>query len=484
MHFGPPESPAGNAAETNSLRLRGEGRLIANATTLSFEGKRGGFDFGLRGAPQIALANVANVEYNPESRAILIRTRDAKHHVLLWASSREQADAIYALLPHETTPEFLADRAHHERFSKHMTALGGRAPVTPTLIGLNVAVFIAMLFAGAGLTVPDPSVHIHFGSNYGPLTWSGEYWRLLASAFIHFGILHIALNMYALYQAGGLVERLYGSARFALIYLLAALAGSVASGWWGPYRNSAGASGAIFGVYGALLAFMLIRRSDLPPSMLKSIGTSAGLFCIYSLAIGAAHPVIDNACHVGGLSGGFVAGCLLARPFTATARAKAQPMRLLMAAAAVILPLIWLAQPLVSNGQQRAATLRWDQDLEQFGPIEERLLGSLKKILTFAPNAPVDRVAIAKRLREEVLEPWQAASRPLLTGATLPQDDSRPARLQEAMRDYLRAREKSIALRAHAFETATEEDEAASLVADAELARSLNRFNGLAREGN
>ena len=113
-----------------------------------------------------------------------------------------------------------------------------------------------MLFAGADLMNPNPAIHIRFGSNFGPLTWTGEEWRLLTSAFLHFGIIHIALNMYALYQGGALVERLFGSTRFALIYLLSALAGSVASGWWDPLRNSAGASGAIFGVYGALLAFL------------------------------------------------------------------------------------------------------------------------------------------------------------------------------------------------------------------------------------
>ena len=128
-----------------------------------------------------------------------------------------------------------------------------------------------MLAAGADLMNPNPAIHIRFGSNFGPLTWTGEEWRLLTSAFLHFGLIHIALNMFALYQGGALVERLFGSTRFALIYLLSALSGSVASGWWDPLRNSAGASGAIFGVYGALLAFMVVRRADIPPSMLKSI---------------------------------------------------------------------------------------------------------------------------------------------------------------------------------------------------------------------
>ena len=148
-------------------------------------------------------------------------------------------------------------------------------------------------------------------------------------------------------QGGALVERLYGSSRFALLYLLSALAGSVASGWWEPTRNSVGASGAIFGVYGALLAFFAIRRADFPPRLWKSIGSSELLFFSYSLAVGAAHPHIDNTAHIGGLLGGLVSGLVLIRPFDIEARKVAQPMRLVLAAVVVLLPLAWLAYPLI-----------------------------------------------------------------------------------------------------------------------------------------
>src|SRR4029079_14042039 len=113
-----------------------------------------------------------------------------------------------------------------------------------------------------------------------------------------------------------------------------------------------------FGVYGALLAFMLVRRADIPPSMLQSIRNSALLFCLYSLSIGAAHPLIDNACHVGGLLGGFVAGVLLARPFNVEARAVAQPARLALAVLIVGLPLAWLANSVIGGDSPHAAGLR------------------------------------------------------------------------------------------------------------------------------
>ena len=210
-------------------------------------------------------------------------------------------------------------------------------------------------------------MHIRFGSNYGPLTWSGEYWRLLASAFIHFGFFHVALNMYALYNGGDLTERLYGSARYAVIYLLSALAGSVVSGWWNPHGNSAGASGAIFGVYGALLVFFAVRRSDIPLHLLRSAGKGAVLLCVYSLGLGIASafmnsPVhIDNAAHIGGLLGGALSGLLLARPFEPEARARTQPLRIVAVALGICGLLAALAVPLVSKEGARGAELRLDR---------------------------------------------------------------------------------------------------------------------------
>jgi rhomboid protease GluP len=482
VHFSTGQPPRADQPLNNTFGLTGDGKLIVDATTLTFDGKRTGFHFGSRGPLKIALAEIANVDYKPATNAFLIHTRDGQHYIIIWATSREDAESIWALLPQEKTPEFLADQEHHDRFAKAMQELGSRWYVTPSIIAINVAVFIVMWAAGADLFNPSSAIAIRFGSNFGPLTWTGEEWRLLTSAFLHFGIIHITLNMYALFQGGALVERLYGSSRFALIYLLAAIAGSVASGWWNPLRNSAGASGAIFGVYGALLAFLAIRRADIPPSMLKRISSSALLFCLYSLVYGWAHPFIDNACHVGGLLAGFLSGVILARPFTAEARANPQPARLLVAVLAIGLPSIWLAQPLIAENGSYSASLRFERDLKNFGAVEAALVRKQTEILTFQPNVRVSRQELAKRLRDEVLVPWRDASKPLLQAATLPQDGSRSARMQAAMRDYVRAREESLALRVLSLETADLSDEARAISADHRLDQSLNVIDVLARE--
>lgn len=461
----------------NTYGLTGEGKLVVGGGALTFEGKRSGIT--LSGPPRIALPDVANVDYNAASSAFLIRTRDGRNYVIVWLASREEADALWSMLPQEKTPEFLADQAAHDRFGKAMSVLGGRSLVTTAIIAINIAVFIAMLLAGADLMRPSSSLLIRFGSNYRPFTWTGEEWRLLTSAFLHFGIIHIALNMYALYQGGGLVERLFGSARFVLIYLLSALAGSVVSSWWHPFGNGVGASGAIFGVFGALLAFLTVRRADIPPTMLKSISSSTLLFCLYSLVIGWAHPLIDNAAHIGGLLAGIVAGVILARPFAPEARAAPQPARLIVAALAIGLPLMWLAQPFMVENGEYTASLRFERALSTFAPVEAALVRKQTDILTFPPNVRVNRLEIARRLRSEVLEPWRSASRPLLESTTLPRDGSRAATRSEALRDYLRARERSIELTALALETGDPADQESARSADARVGETLEKLNTL-----
>jgi rhomboid protease GluP len=392
---------------------------------------------------------------------------------VFWTTSHEDAEAIWALLPQEKTPEFLAEQSQYTEYQQTMEELGRRAPVSPTLIGLNLAMFVVLLSAGADFVRPSSDVLIRLGSNFGPFTWGGQEWRLLTAAFLHAGIVHIVLNMFALYQGGALVERLYGSGRFLLIYLLAALAGSVASTWYDPLRNSVGASGAIFGVYGALLVFFALRRADFPPSLWKGIGTSALLFCGYSLALGAAHPLIDNTAHIGGLLGGALAGLILVRPLNVEARRRPQPSRLVMAAVAVLAPLAWLAAPLI-NGSQ-GDELRFRRELETFLEPDAAYSAKMRDLLTPAENVRMNRIEVAERLRSEVLMPWREAARPLLEGATLA-DGSNYSREQKAMRDYLRAKEELLSLTIATLESGDAATERAAAAAGSKLAMAARRF--------
>jgi rhomboid protease GluP len=194
--------------------------------------------------------------------------------------------------------------------------------VTKALVAPNILVFGAAGLAGAGFFVPNAEVLEAWGTNFGPLTTNGQWWRLVTSLFLHLGVFHVALNMCALYVGGRLAERLFGSQAFALPYFSAGLAGSLGSLIWNPAVNSAGASGAIFGVYGAMLAFFLRKHSAVPASIISQQRWSGVTFIGFNLMNGFSHAGIDNAAHIGGLSVGIVMGLVLARPLGLEARTR------------------------------------------------------------------------------------------------------------------------------------------------------------------
>ncbi|WP_152032793.1 rhomboid family intramembrane serine protease [Ereboglobus luteus] len=234
--------------------------------------------------------------------------------------------------PPEPTAEQLAHaRAEHRRHVEFYQRLqevsshhNPRFSVTNIIIALNIVVFVVMGFLGAGWFMPAEDgmlVYIKYGANNGAATTNGEWWRLLTCMFMHYGIIHIAVNMWALYQAGAFLEKLQGRFIYALIYLASGLSGSFASIiWHGDQTWSAGASGAVFGVFGAILGYMLRMRSGLPATVYKPIMKSTATFAVYNIAFGAAVTGIDNAAHIGGFVGGVVLGAALAQPLNLSLR--------------------------------------------------------------------------------------------------------------------------------------------------------------------
>ena len=186
--------------------------------------------------------------------------------------------------------------------------------VAPTIIGLNVTIFVLMVLMGISPIGPSGEQLVYWGANFGPFTLGGQWWRLLSSTFIHVGIIHLALNMQCLWQLSRLTERLYGNWVFLTLYILSGLGGSLASLWWNPSILSAGASGAIFGVAGGLVAFLYLGKLPLPRGATQSILSSTLVFVGYNLLYGFTSTSIDNAAHIGGLITGALVGALLTRP--------------------------------------------------------------------------------------------------------------------------------------------------------------------------
>ncbi len=204
--------------------------------------------------------------------------------------------------------------------------IGYRIPLakprwTFILLGINIAVFVAMTLFGVvnGLGLngsQDTRVLLIFGAMQNQLIAQGEYHRLLVSMFLHIGLIHLLFNSYALYAVGQDVERLYGSGRFLVIYFLSGLGGSLASFVLGAGGISAGASGAIFGLFGASIAYFYLHREAFGPrgqAQLRSLLMLAGV----NLVLGFTVPGINNLAHLGGLVFGLALGWLLAPKYRA-----------------------------------------------------------------------------------------------------------------------------------------------------------------------
>jgi membrane associated rhomboid family serine protease len=135
--------------------------------------------------------------------------------------------------------------------------------------------------------------------------------------FLHIGIIHLAFNTLVFFQIGPFVERLVGNVGFVTAYFASGIVGSVTSLAWHPYTVSAGASGAIFGLYGVLLGFFLMsKRDSIPAELISSLSKGALLFLGYNVVYGVIHEGTDLADHAGGLAAGFLCGLVLSTPLT------------------------------------------------------------------------------------------------------------------------------------------------------------------------
>ncbi len=181
--------------------------------------------------------------------------------------------------------------------------------VTPIIIYLNTAIFIVMIFSGAKFWFPsDGLVHLNWGANYRPYTLDSEYWRLLTCGFVHFGFVHLFFNMTALASIGRMLEPILGKHLFLLSYILACIGSSLLSLVMNDWAVSAGASGAIFGLFGVY--FALLTTNLLAKYIRKKMLPVIAKFIVYNLSFGLL-PFIDNAGHIGGLLTGIVIGYFL-----------------------------------------------------------------------------------------------------------------------------------------------------------------------------
>jgi rhomboid protease GluP len=222
-------------------------------------------------------------------------------------SIEEWANKINAL-QQDTIVAAQKEITQAEEINKVMNLGSSNLYLTYGIIAINVLVFIAMVIDGAGIMDLNPLVHIKWGSNFTALTLTGDWWRLLSSLFIHFGVIHVLMNMYALYMISVYLEPMLGKVKFITAYLCTGVFAGLLSLWWHKEgTNSAGASGAIFGMYGVFLA--LLTTKLIPAAIRNGLLQSIGVFVVFNLLYGTKGQ-IDNAAHIGGLLSGLVIGYL------------------------------------------------------------------------------------------------------------------------------------------------------------------------------
>lgn len=359
-------------------------------------------------------------------------------------------------------------------FADALRRMDARAPVTLALIAVNVVVFAAMAAAGAGILESNPAVHVRWGSNLTPVTVDGEWWRLGTSMFLHFGIVHLLVNMWVLYVNGRLVERMFGSVRYLVLYLFAGLLGSLASTAWHPATNSAGASGAIFGVIGGMMAFFVSKKSRVPREVLQAQGRSIAVFAVYNIAFGLAYPGIDNAAHLGGAVGGFLVGLVLARPLTPEARAEPRVLHVAGVAVAAAFVLYASADVVLALKSRMSPEDRYVAGRIWFDYHEERTLKRFHALVTTAGEGAAAETQLAAQVEAEVVPVYAEAKQRLAWNAS---EGTPEGRERALVARYVSLRYQGLSTYAQGLRThdRARQDAAARLMREADaLAQSIN----------
>ena len=324
---------AGKNWPSNPYRFLGKGTLEVEADFIHLRGSsQRSFRMPQRAAHTLRMVDIRNAYASGQDVWFDVVGVKETQTVGFSAPDRETAARIVALLPTRQTEEFKREHEENEVFHDRIDYWSPSTPVIWGLLTANIGIFVLMWLARQKYQAeivgplrelfalrPNMSAVLYaqqlvdWGSNVGRLTRSGQWWRLVSSMFLHGSVWHLGFNMLALWQVGRLSERIFGSTRFVALYFIAGLSGSIASVLWNPNVNSVGASGAIFGIIGGLLAFLGRPNSGVPPTVVSELRSSLLPFLLFSLWMGFVYPHTDNAAHIGGLVGGWLAGHLLAR---------------------------------------------------------------------------------------------------------------------------------------------------------------------------
>jgi rhomboid protease GluP len=270
-----------------------------------------------------------------------------------------------------------------------------QTPATYLLLAINIVVFLAMLAFGISPIDPDTAKVLQWGADYGPYTLGGQYWRLITSMFLHFGIIHIFGNMWCLWSLGRLAERLLGALSVIGVYLLTGVGASLLSLSWDPMRVSAGASGAIFGIAGALITTLYFGKHNLPQESVRRLLGYVLRFSLLNLLFGLKGHV-DNMAHLGGLVTGLLIGLFLARTFTSSADEQNTLRWKIMALSALVLLVLFVP---VAKAKQYAVEFAKGQDALEHNDFKTAI-PHLQKYVAARPDDPYGHTTLGSAFQQ------------------------------------------------------------------------------------
>lgn len=410
----------------NGFRLVGAGTVSIGANVVSISGRRFGLVLGLPLLRHIELerTSILNVERLQNAVRLEYRGLDAKPKSLtLWARDSGSAERIAEELPGARTDDFEPQLQKEIEFEQQLQARSTHAPITMMLVAGNVLVFLwGLTFGDAAILRPSSGALLAAGSNYGPYTTAGDWWRLITGTFVHIGIVHLILNMWALASVAPLAERLFGGGRYLLLYFVGAICASLSSIIWQPAVHSAGASGAIFSVFGALLAALASGHRAVPRSLTSALGYSLFVFAAYALCVGFLVDGVDNAAHVGGLLCGAVLGWIYSR--RAHAKLIVRTSRMVMMITVAVSACIGIAAALAMyRSESLSGESRYQQVRHWLVTKEAEAVERQTRIWNLARDNRLSDEAFANSMEASVLPIWkEAESR--LNAIALPADSS------------------------------------------------------------
>jgi membrane associated rhomboid family serine protease len=296
------------------------------------------------------------------------------------------------------------------------------------LVLINVLVFLAFFFATKSWFGVPPQLLTLWGSNYGPLTVSGQWWRLLSSLFLHLSPLHLALNMWVLWNVGRLAERLFGHSVFLLLYFFTGIVAGLATVIWDPALNVVGSSGAIFGLLGAVLASVVRPSHRTPPAFVRSYWLSLLLFTLFNLVSGFLQLGIANAAHLGGLASGALLGAFIALPRRGDVEHRHRLRQVAAAVSAAVIVLLIALALTPGVGTPMAPIQQYWKSRPWLVAGEVDNLREWQLLLSQAQSGSISDDDFAQAFETKILPFWKSASERTAPGTSLPKDELAIAR--------------------------------------------------------